>query len=170
MGTFSESLTGSTTGWTIANLATGSILGSTTLSGNQIIFTVNETTLPTDSGQIPTIAYTPGTLGDIAGNTVAVITTKNVTDGIAPQVTSRTTRDLDGNGKIDAITLSFAENINDNMTGLNLSVSGYTVSGYNTTCNGSTANDNRLCVLVDEGMLPDSASTPAVQILTNTSL
>lgn len=158
-------------GWAIGNLATGSAYtGSTTLTGNMMIFAIDETTLPTDSGQVPTVTYTPGTLSDISGNLVVAISTKNVTDGIAPQIISRVTRDADGNGKIDAITLSFAENINDNTTGLNLSVSGYTVSGYSTTCNGSTANDNRLCVLVDEGMLPDSGSTPVVQILTNTSL
>jgi len=169
-GIFSENITGSTVGWTIGNLATGSTVGSAILSVSQINFTINETTLPTDSGQIPTITYIPGTLADISGNSVAVISIKNVTDGIAPQIISRITRDTDGNGKIDAIELTFAENMNDVTTGLNLSVSGYTVSGYSTTCNGSTINDNKLCVLVDEGILPDSSNTPSIQILTNTSL
>ena len=74
----------------------------------------------------------------------------NVTDGVAPTITSRQTLDTDGNGKIDAIKLTFSENMNANTSGLTATVAGYTVMGYSSTCTGHTATGTVVYVLLTE--------------------
>ena len=171
LATFSESLTGSTAGWTVDNLATGSTYtGSVDVGPSTLAFHLTETTDASDIERVPSLTYTPGILTDTAGNSLTAITSYNVADSVAPHIVSRLTRDLDGNGKIDAIKLTFAENINDDTTGLNVTASGYTVSGYDTTCDGSSANDTTLCVILAEGPDADTANTPSMQIVSNTSL
>jgi hypothetical protein len=112
---FSESLSGViASDISINNLATGSVYtGNVNLSGAIATFNIGETTLVSDSGQIPTLSYTPGNLQDTAGNMLAAISSTNVVDGVAPTITTRATKDLDGDGKIDSIELTFSESIND---------------------------------------------------------
>ena len=115
--TLSEALTGSLTGFAVAGLATGATYGGTiTQSGTTLSLSIGETSLATDTGQIPTIAYTGSSLHDSAGNALATFTATNVTDGIIPTLLSRETLDTDGNGKIDSVRLTYSENMNDSLS------------------------------------------------------
>ncbi len=80
---------------------------------------------------------------------------------------AKETMDRDGNGFIDAIKMTAFEPLNDNFTGLTVSVAGYTVLGYST---GNTANDNEFWVLLQESPAPDTGITPNTQITANTTL
>ena len=168
---FSETLTGTLSGFSIASLATGSTYtGAITQSGTTLSFTIGETTSAYDTAQTPTIAYTGTGIHDTTGNVLATWTATGVTDGVAPALLSRETLDTDGNGKIDTIRLTFSENLNDNTSGLTVAVAGYTVTGYSSTCGSSTANDTIICALLTEGATPDTNATPTIQITSNGTL
>jgi fibronectin-binding autotransporter adhesin len=92
-------------------------------------------------------------------------TTVTLTD-VAPVIAGRQTRDVDGNGRIDRIRLTFDQNLNDDFSGLTVTVAGYTVTGFST----GTANDAVVDVLLTESGAADSGATPAVRITANTSL
>jgi fibronectin-binding autotransporter adhesin len=109
-------------------------------------------TVFTQAGRLFRIAYAP--------------TAVTLTD-CAPAVTARQTLDADGNGHIDRIRLTFDLPLNDDTSGLTVTVAGYTVTGFST---GAVANDNQIEVLVSELGAGDTGATPAVRITANTSL
>jgi hypothetical protein len=57
--------------------------------------------------------------------------------------------------------------LNDNFAGLQITVAGYTVTGYDT---GSGANDTEFFVRLQEGTVPDTGATPNVQVVAAGSL
>ena len=123
-----------------------------------------------DTGLAPTFTYAGTNLVDANGNGVAAITNHVILDKVAPRLLSRETRDTNANGKIDAIRLTFSENLNTGTGGLNVVITGYTVTSYSTTCEGSTAGDATLCVVLTEKPVADTDAVPAVQIISNTTL
>jgi fibronectin-binding autotransporter adhesin len=92
-------------------------------------------------------------------------TTVTVTD-VAPVVSARGTMDANGNGKLDRIRLTFDQNLNDDVSGLTVTVAGYTVTGFST----GTANDAIMDVLITELGSADTGAIPLVRITANTSL
>lgn len=95
------------------------------------------------------------------------IATVTMTVRPVPDVLSRITVDIDGDGQIDRIRLGFDQALNDVFTGLTVVVPGYTVTGYATGVTGADAN---IDVLLTESGAGDSSVTPAVQITGNTTL
>jgi len=93
-----------------------------------------------------------------------------VSDGVAPKLLSRTTKDYDANGKIDDIELVFSENLGSNFSTFTTGVTGYTVEGYDSLCAGSTALDARICATLTEKTAADTNAVPDVQITSNTTL
>jgi hypothetical protein len=81
-------------------------------------------------------------------------------------VISRQTFDADGDGRIDRIRILAGEALDDDFSGITVTVAGYTVTGYTT----GTPGDAEFFVLVTPKTSPDTGATPAVQITTNTSL
>ena len=98
-------------------------------------------------------------------------TSPNFIQTVNLSVILRQTADANANGKIDAIRILTSGPLNDNFGGLTVTVAGYTVTGYDT---GLTANDNEFFVRLAENVLPpdtgDTATTPSVQIVSNTTL
>jgi hypothetical protein len=80
---------------------------------------------------------------------------------------SRETEDLNSNGHIDCIRLLADAPLNDNYMGLNITVVGYMVVGYDT---GAILNDNEFFTRLAEGAGPDTSATPGVQVLDGGSL
>ncbi|HYG76760.1 MAG TPA: hypothetical protein VEK08_17285 [Planctomycetota bacterium] len=84
----------------------------------------------------------------------------------------RETCDLDGDGQIDAIRFLAYEPINDNFSGLNITVAGYTVTGYSSTSSPGGPNnfDNEFYAFIAQSGVPDTGLTPNVRFVANTSL
>jgi hypothetical protein len=82
-------------------------------------------------------------------------------------ITARETVDSDANGQIDRIRITTDQNLNDNFTGLTMTVSGgYVVSGYSS----DIANDTIFYVDLTESGSADTDATPTVAVTANTSL
>lgn len=168
---FSEAISGNVDGdFSIGGLSAGASKGASSIATDTLEISINETTDVHDTNLAPTFTYSGNNLTDSAGNLVAAIASHAVSDKVAPRLLTRTTRDADGNGKIDAIRLTFSENMNSGTGGLNISVAGYTVTGYDSLCGGSTANDAILCATLTEKAITDTDATPAIQVITNTTL
>ena len=109
------------------------------------------TTIPiTPSGEAwggMTIALTPASAG-----------------ASAPVVTARETVDADADGQIDHIRMVTDQNLDDDFSGLSISVAGYTVSGYTTNIGAGGVNDNTFYVQLTESGTPDTGATPMVEI------
>jgi len=80
---------------------------------------------------------------------------------------SRETTDADGDGRIDGIRIVAGDDLNDDFSGLDVEVEGYTVARVDT---GDAADDAEFIVLLAEGDEPDTGATPGVEIISNTSL
>ncbi|RME91188.1 MAG: hypothetical protein D6767_05580, partial [Candidatus Hydrogenedentota bacterium] len=124
---------------------TGESFSSTTngdVTNNNIIYITFTEGASADTGSTPTVNYTQGTLTDMWGNLLAS-TSKTATDKAAPVLLSRETQDFNANGQIDAIKLTYSENISDaTVNATNFSVAGYTGLTFNATGHGDAANDN----------------------------
>jgi hypothetical protein len=94
-------------------------------------------------------------------------TTVTLTD-VAPVISSRETRDVNvaGNGKLDRIRLTFDQNLNGDVSGLIVTVAGYTVTGFDT----ATGNAAVIDVVITELGSADTGATPLVRIVSNSSL
>jgi len=126
---------------------------------------IGETTADNDTAQIPSIAYAGSFLADVANNLLSPITTVAVADGVAPKILSRQTRDMNENGKIDAILMTTSENLNDNFAGLTASVGGYVVNNITTL----TGSDAQFAINLTETQNIDTAALPAVALTSNAS-
>jgi len=84
-------------------------------------------------------------------------------DNTVPTITARQTQDLDGDGKIDAIKITFDDDILDStVTASNFDVAGYNGEAFASTTNGDVANDNVIYITFTEGGTSDSNATPNV--------
>jgi hypothetical protein len=123
---------------------------------------LTETGATTDTQATPQVVYTAGSLADSHANKLTS-RTLSATDAVAPKLLSRRTLDSDGNGRIDRIELAYSEPLGSNTAGFSVSVANYTVDSYAVSGTG-------VAVSLSEGPLPDSGSTPNVQILSNSTL
>ena len=94
-----------------------------------------------------------------------------------PVIVSRETVDSDGDGEIDQIRITTSENLDDDFSGLTVSVGGgYTINtgmgtnGFTTGTLPADDNDNVFFVHVNESGTPDTDATPHVVVTANTSL
>ncbi|MCY3019383.1 MAG: hypothetical protein NTW87_10210 [Planctomycetota bacterium] len=102
------------------------------------------------------------TATDVTDGTKTLNTSPPIAVSGTLTITARETQDTDGDGYIDAIRLVCSQPVNDNFTGLSVSVAGYTVSGYDT---GGPGNDNEFFVRLNKGAAPDTGETPKVRVL-----
>jgi hypothetical protein len=168
---FSESITGNSDGeFTLSGLAAGSAKGTSGIAGDTLRIAVSETSDDNDTSLTPVFSYSGTTLADGSGNGAANMSNIAVSDGIAPKLLSRSTRDFDGNGKIDALKLEFSENLGTNLSAITVDVAGYSLSGYTSVCGASTAGDAIVCATLTEKSVADTDAVPAARILANTTL
>ncbi len=76
-------------------------------------------------------------------------------------------------GQIDYIKITTSKNLNDDFSGLDISVAGYSLNittPYVTNIGAGGANDNVFYVMLTESGTPDTGATPLVTILANTTL
>ncbi len=102
---------------------------------------------------------------DAAGNALinAPVTDEvyNV-DNTGPEVSAIETADLDGDGFIDALHITFDEAILDSsVVGNDWDIAGVTGESFSSTTNGDTANDSDIYITFTDGVL-DTGATPAV--------
>lgn len=174
-----SAVTAETSGSYVLDVAFSEVLDSIDLNGFSIVGagsysgTVLQTGAKTyrfvtgDSSLLDTArpyayAYVPGTVADLSNNPLAAIGQTAFTDAVAPKILSRKTVDADGNGKIDAVFLTFSETLNSNVSGLSATVSGYSVSGYSSSGSGVT-------ISLTERAISDTDVAPSVRV-TNASL
>ncbi|GAH35584.1 unnamed protein product, partial [marine sediment metagenome] len=96
----------------------------------------------------------------------AFVVKYDVSSNTAPVIDARETVDSDANGQIDAIKVTTDQNLDDDFTGLTITVTGYTVTGYSS----DIANDAIFYVNLTEGGSPDTEATPDVAVTANTTL
>jgi hypothetical protein len=151
-----------------ADLAGFSIVGADSYSGTVLQTGAKAYRFVTgDSSLLDTVrpyayAYVPGVVADLSGNPLAAIGQTAFADVVTPKILSRKTVDADGNGKIDAIFLTFTETLDSNVSGLSATVSGYSVSGYASSGSGVT-------ISLAERAVSDTDAAPSVRV-TNSSL
>ena len=114
--TFSEPLASYSAGtvpWTLANVPSGGTLASVAVAGSTATLTVSEGAgaIDTTVGSF-TVALASNAAGvrDPAGNLASFAATAP-SDGIAPVETAMVMKDVNGNGKVDQITVSFSETL-----------------------------------------------------------
>jgi hypothetical protein len=74
--------------------------------------------------------------------------------------------DVDADGKIDQIKITMDDALDDDFSGLTMSVAGYTVTGYST----DIANDNIYYINLAESGSSDTDATPVVLVAANSTL
>lgn len=162
---FSENISG-TNYWhfSVNNLAPGAIYaGWGTTLWKKITLTITPTTDAYDTDTLAQISYAGNSVQDTGWNLLANIVSRNSQDTIAPKLLSASTKDENGNGKIDLIVVQYSENLSGTTLWLSSSVSSYGVTGQSIV--GST-----LKIAVEEKNIFDTSSTPTLSIISNTTL
>lgn len=88
-------------------------------------------------------------------------------------VLSRETVDNDSDGQIDYLRLTTSADLNDDFSGLSISVAGYALDAttpFVTNIGAGGANDNVFFVKLQQNGTPDTGSTPLVTITGNSTL
>jgi len=113
-----------------------------------------------DTGVRPTITMAASSVMDLSGNLNLLVNSLTI-DGAAPILITATTIDEDGNGHIDAIDVELSEPINDASLDGNLSLVGYTISGYSDPA-GMGMDDEHVRILLEEGAVSDTGAAPEI--------
>ena len=103
-------------------------------------------------------------LEDLGGNEVATNASISTDDQAAPAIIAAQTMDIDGDGKIDRIDMTFSENLNDD-GGANFASNSFTLgSSYvvSSVVTGDTGDDHLLRINVTEKSDVDSDIKPTV--------
>ncbi|MCX6754725.1 MAG: S8 family serine peptidase, partial [Candidatus Nomurabacteria bacterium] len=114
----------------------------------------------------------PASLNDVL-ITVSVVATDAVGNNSTPatltasqnifSISSIETKDLNTNGKIDALKITFNKNINDSTVLISdFNISGYTIDTFSSYTNGDILNDNIIYLKLFESGVFDSGITPTV--------
>ncbi len=128
----------------------------------KITLLVSSSTLPTiEVGYL--ITADTETFVDTAGNVSSSTVVLGGSFGIditSPTIVSRETCDLNGNGYIDAVYITFSENIDDTSVYVSsIDVSGVSGEAFTGTTNGDTADNDEIYVTVTDGVL-STGETP----------
>jgi hypothetical protein len=104
-------------------------------------------------------------LKDLSGNTVKAFPKTTLTlqaDG-APVITAKETQDLDKDGYLDAIKLTFSESIKDSTVNANnFDVAGYSYEVFYPGTAGDTAVNNVIYITFHESSAADTGATPTI--------
>ncbi|MDH5716531.1 MAG: hypothetical protein OEZ22_02710, partial [Spirochaetia bacterium] len=95
----------------------------------------------------------------------------SVLDLTPPTITLRETVDLDKDGYIDAIHLTFSKNVKDSsVTAANFSINAGAVAGlaFSSTTNGDTANDNDIYITFTEDVSLKTDASPTIKYTAGT--
>lgn len=157
---------GNPDGWDVADPAGLESIGTgDTVNDNILLLSFGEGPTP-DTANRPNVTYTPtgGPTGthDLAGNELEAY--EGVPEDMAlPVLITAETKDLDTSGQIDAVELTFSEDIDDNMLTID-SADGWDVGGYNNVSigTGMTDSDNILLLTFDERGILDTGVTPII--------
>ena len=167
--------------WTLSNIPSNGSKGTVTATNgvNDVTINITEGVSPQDTSVSTfTVAYTnAGAIQDAVGNTALSFTAESPIDGAKPVFLTRTTQDLDSNGKIDAMRVTLSESISDITitatdftleTGNSRSIdSTYTntfgsLTFTNGVATGSGSDDAEFYLKVSEGTLVDTGDTPTL--------
>ena len=128
----------------------GGSIGTTTADGSGNWSFDHTGTILADGSYVLTAAAT-----DAVGNISSSSANFNVTvDTTGPRVTSVETQDLDGDGFIDALHITFNEAILDSsVTADDFDVAGVAGESFVSTTNGDSADDNDIYITFNDGVL-----------------
>ncbi len=153
----------------IAGTATGIVVTSVNRTTSTVTLNLSAADLNQTTKQLQ-VSYTGGIIKDEAGssdNSGAAVSDLGITDAANPSILYTETRDLDGNGQIDALYVKFSEAIEDDGVRAN----DFTVGAFATAfsaaadCSGAatrTADSDYICLGLVESGTPDTSATPAV--------
>ncbi|MGB7346993.1 MAG: DUF4347 domain-containing protein [Pirellulaceae bacterium] len=155
----------------------GDVQQGKTFLGSETFTTIADgsgTISHTISANVAVGEFITATVTDSAGNTSEFsVAVAAVTPSTPVNVTARETIDSDADGQIDYIKITTDANLNDDFSGLTISVAGYGLDGttpYVTSIGSGGANDNVFYVMLQESGTPDTGATPIVDISANSSL
>ena len=118
--------------------------------------------------------YANTTINGVATAFSTATDTASITvNPIAFAVTARETIDNDADGQIDYIKFTTNQNLDDDFSGLSISVAGYALdmtTPFVTDIIAGGDNDNVFYVMLQESGTPDTGAKPLVTLLGNTSL
>ncbi|KKS03391.1 hypothetical protein A2W70_00095 [Candidatus Curtissbacteria bacterium RIFCSPLOWO2_02_41_11] len=173
--TFSENIddsrldSGNPDGWDVVGYEGEAIGTGEGENDNMLLLTFSEGE-SFDTGATPTVTYTPlggedpdpSSTHDAAGNELKSYEA-SADDKALPVLLSAFTRDTDSNGQIDALELTFSEDINDSRLEVG-TADGWDVDGYDGEAIGSgeEINDNVLLLTFSESGQSDTGTTPNV--------
>ncbi len=103
--------------------------------------------------------------GDIAVAAVSDATPAKVTilDKIAPAILTGETQDLDEDGYLDAVRLTFNEPVKDStVTAANFDVAGYGDEAFSSVTAGDTADNAVVYITFKQSTTPDTGATPTI--------
>lgn len=137
-------------------------------TNKEVTLSVDSTFVAGDIGT-DTVAAVAGAIFDLADNAALTGSVAlDPSDTTQPTITSRQTRDLDGDGYIDAMRIIFDEAILESTVTLaNFSISGVTGASFSSNTAGDVADDSDIYITFDDGAL-DSSQTPTVQYTAGT--
>lgn len=135
--------------------------GGATFSTNTIVCNLNATVTPPTIALGDTITPGGGIIIDLAANVATASAALGGTFSAPFGTLSRATRDTNGNGRIDAIEITYAQPLNDNFSGYVATVTGFAVLSVTT---GAVANDAVVRINVREFAAPDTSALPTSQI------
>ncbi len=154
-------------GWDLENYV-GETLSTGTDGNDDYLYLSFDEGANYDSRDTPSVIYTTqdtGGVKDAQGNQLEAVT-YTTTDGAKPIISSAETNDADGDGRIDAIKLTFSENINDSFlvpgTADRWDVLDYVGESISTEV---VANDEILLLSFNEGTAYDLEDTPTISYI-----
>ena len=113
-------------------------------------------------------------VGDVEASIVFSAELQKEWDGVlvAPSITSHETVDDDGDGQIDHIRIITDQGLDDDFSGLSITVAGYALdaSPYLTHLGAGGVGDTVFYVKLVQGITPDTDATPLVTVTANTTL
>ncbi|HUU74194.1 MAG TPA: DUF2341 domain-containing protein, partial [Burkholderiales bacterium] len=140
-------------GYSVTGFDTGS-----TANDSQLFLLLTESG-SIDTGVKPVVTYTQGTLAALSDAELVVSDAVAATDGVVPRLIAKETADLNTDGFIDAIRLTFSEAMNDaSFTAGDWDIGGMIGAGVDT---GALVNDENVYITFTDGVL-DTAATPVI--------
>jgi hypothetical protein len=102
--------------------------------------------------------------GDVAvAVSAATPATVTILDKIAPAIAALETQDLDKDGYLDAVRLTFSENVKDStVSASNFDVAGTSGEAFNPATAGDTADNHIIYITFTESATPDTDLTPTI--------
>lgn len=142
---------------TLTDSALTPISNTGTAAGGNYSIQIDGTTLLDGSINVSVMAT------DAATNVSTAATTTATKDVVVPTITSRETQDLDVDGRIDAVKITFNKAISDaTVVAVDFDVAGYADEAFSGTTNSDVANNNVIYITFTEGLTLDTGAVPNV--------